>query len=358
MDEGYSAMKIIVSAILSLAPGIDSQGPTPNASFHLPLNRTQISAFPLMLLANGNNREHREGIDGELQIGAGKAKVSISRDEGASISGQGKGGKAWEVKLKNLSIGLGYQLYSGDLDKNGLVDLVLVTYTAANGFLPWSILSIITFDSQGLPVLFCDGQDVEAKEEGIAQIVDLDGDGKAELIATHYDNDDGKDKWDGYYIADIYRVEEAQWRRLNRYGNYSFPVYTHYSSEDKGEHLIRKPENPAPGRRPSAPDFSTTLLVASGKIMDVIRQKNGFASFKVRTSKGGVVRTFREVWDKCYQDDFVLTIDTREKRQISLLAGHEETIDLDLQTVKFRNAKFYGNCVPGKLSPNLVWITK
>ncbi|HKQ73704.1 MAG TPA: hypothetical protein VJ810_08270 [Blastocatellia bacterium] len=349
-------MEIIVSAFLSLVIGIESQLPAEKASFHLPLTRSQSPTFPLKLIADGS--DHIDGFVSEIQIGVGKAKLSISLEEGASFSGRGNDGKAWEITIKDSPLGLGYHLYSGDLDKNGLADLVFITYTAANGFLPFCILSIITFDSQGLPVLLRDGQDVEAKQEGIAEIVDLDGDGKAELIATHYDNDDGKDKWDGYYIADIYEVEEGQWRRLNRYGNYSFPVYTPYSSEDKGEHLIRKPEKPAPGRRPSAPDYSTILPVASGKIMDVSRQKNGFVSFKIGASKGGVVTTFREVWDKCYLDDFVLTIDTKEKRQIRVLAGSEETIDLDVQTVKFRNAKFYGNCVPGRLSPNLVWITK
>ncbi|MCI0525776.1 MAG: hypothetical protein L0Y75_10980, partial [Acidobacteria bacterium] len=341
-----------------LTLGIDFQTPMAKPDFHLPLKRLQAPIFPLKLLADGRNREQSDGIDDEFQIGLGIARVSLSLDKGVSITGQGKSGKAWEVKLKDFPVAFGYELYSGDLDNNGLVDLVLVTYTASNGFLPYSILSIITFDSQGLPVLLRDGLNVEAKMEGIAEIVDLDGDGKAEFIATHYDQEDGKNKWDGYYIADIYKVEDARWHRLRRFGNYSFPVYTHYSPEDKGQYLIRHPERPFLGRRPAAPDLSTAHPVVSGKVLDVSRQKNGFVSFKLGASKRSVVRSFREIWDKCYLNDFVLIIDTKEKRQIRVLPGDEETIDLQTADYKYRNAKLYGNCVPGKLSPNLVWITK
>jgi len=353
-----TAFPLILSLALALTLGIDFQAPMAKAGFHLPLKRTEAHALPLKLLADGRNREQSNGIDSEFRIGLGNARVLLSLDEGVSVTGQGKGGKAWEVTLKNLPVGLGYQLYSGDLDKNGLVDMVLVTYTGANGFLPFSILSIITFDSKGLPVLLRHGLNVEAKKEGVVELIDLDGDGKAELIATHYDDEDGKDKWDGYYIADIYKVEDARWHRLRRYGNYSFPVYTHYFYEDKWEHLIRKPEKLSLGRHPAAPDLSTALPFVSGKVMDVSRQKNGFVSFEIGASKGGVVRSFRDVWDKCYLDDFVLIIETKEKRQISALPRYQKTINLDLQTVKFRNASLYGNCVPGKLSPNLVWITK
>src|SRR4030095_11910861 len=119
-------MKIIFSAFLGLALGIDLQAPTANASSHLPLSRTHIAAFPLKLLADGNNREQTEGIDGEFQIGAGKTKNSLSPGDGGSCSGQAKGGKTWEVKLSDIPLGLGYQLYSGDLDKNGINDLIFV----------------------------------------------------------------------------------------------------------------------------------------------------------------------------------------------------------------------------------------
>jgi len=353
-----TALPIFLSIALSLAFGIDFHPPMAKADFHLPLKRTEGPVFPLKLLADGENPRQSEGIDSDFQIGLGTVRAFISLVGGASITGEGKGGKVWEVKLKNIRISLGYQLYSGDLDNNGLIDLVLVTYTGANGFLPYSILSIITFDSQGLPVLLQDGQDVEAKNDRVTEIVDLDRDGRAELIATHYDNDDGKDKWDGYFITDIYKVEDAHWRRLSLYENYSFPVYAHWSSESNEEDLIRIPENLAPGRHPAAPDLSMTLPVESGRIMDVNRQENGLVSFKVRTSKGDLVRTFRELWDKCYQNNFVLIIDTKEKRQIIALPEDRKEIDLDLQIVKYRNASLYGNCAPGKLSPNLIWITK
>src|SRR5262245_53545750 len=116
----------ILGSALALAPGIYFQAPMANAKFHLPLKRKEAPVFSLNLLADGGNPKQRDGIDSEFRIGLGRARIIISPDDGASITGEGKDRKAWEVKIKTFPIGLGYEVYSGDLDNNGSVDLVLI----------------------------------------------------------------------------------------------------------------------------------------------------------------------------------------------------------------------------------------
>lgn len=327
----------------------------PGSNFQLPVNKRDVQPFHLNLMAKSHPVSEEKGLDEVFPVGPRGAKFHLSLESEITITGKDATGNDWSVELNGCHIGLGYELFSGDLDANGYPDAILITYTGANGFLPSAIISIITFDEKGRPILLQDGQNAEAGEHGVLQIVDIDNDDKAELIATHYDSEDGKDKWDGYYIANIYKVKNARWSKLKQFAGYSLPIVTHYSFEDKGDYLIRKPESLAVGRRPSAPDLCNDLPTQQGTII----QSNGFtdlARFKVWTSQKKTVSAVRKTWDKCYLNAIILVVETQKVRSIRSLMGVNGRIDM--REINNQKGELFGNCSPGLLSPNTIWVTK
>ena len=95
------------------------------------------------------------------------------------FSGLDAMGKPWTVTADALR---GGALYSADLDHNGKDDLIYAAYTGGNGLAPSMHVVILLFDTAGRPVPSeIDGY-FEIDERGLKDLVDLDGDGRAELI--------------------------------------------------------------------------------------------------------------------------------------------------------------------------------
>ncbi len=67
-------------------------------------------------------------------------------------------------------------------DRNGITDLVLVFPTGGNGWAPQNHLVTVTFESSGRPISWeADGY-FEETNTGIADLVDLNRDGRADLV--------------------------------------------------------------------------------------------------------------------------------------------------------------------------------
>lgn len=309
----------------------------------VPLKQGQIPPFPLKLLADSENESQENGITASFPVGVRLTKFVITLED-IRFNGQDKGGQPWTVELDNQHIGLGYKLYSGDLDKNGLVDAVLVTDTGATGSLPASILSILTFDLQGRPLLWQTGLNVTADNVGIAQLVDLDQDRKAELIAEQVEVVDGA-KADGYFVTNIYKVEQGRWRKLSEYAGMALPVYASVADPGTEAWLIRPLAKLPADQHAFAPDLSNATQVAEGKaeFINLVKQTED----DIELARPD---------DRCTPNDFILVEDSKLKRTISILSGSDEAKlkPLLAQT----KIKLYGNCSPGKLSPRLIWITK
>jgi hypothetical protein len=332
-----TVMALCLSLLFLLLTG------TRNTFAQVPLKSDQIPPFPLKLLADSENETQQDGVTASFPVGVRLTNFAISL-EAISFSGQDKAGLPWTVELDNQHIGLGYKLYSGDLDQNGLVDAVLVTDTGANGPLPASILSILTFDQQGRPLLWQAGLNVRAEKAGIAQLVDLNQDRKAELITEHFDAD-GAGQADGYFVTDIYQAEAGRWRKSSEFAGVTLPVYAHVSASSEAPWLIRPPEK-LPAERPAfAPDLSNVAPVAEGKAgLSGLVKENGDELELVRAA------------DRCTPPDFILVEDSKLRRTISILSGSDEAKLKPLLTQL--KVKLYGNCAPGQLSPRLIWITK
>jgi len=309
----------------------------------VPLKPGQIPPFPLKLLADSENESQEDGVTASFPVGVRLTKFVITLED-ISFSGQDKSGHPWTVELDNQHIGLGYKLYSGDLDQNGLVDAVFVTDTGANGSLPASVLSMLTFDQQGRPLLWQTGLNVTVDKAGLAQLVDLDQDRKAELIVEHVDAASG-DKAEGAFVTNIYKVEQGRWRKLSEYAGTALPVYAPVAAANAEAWLIRPPEKLPADRHAFAPDLSNATPVAEGKaeFINLVKQTED----EVELARPA---------DRCTPDDFILVEDSKLKRTISILSGSDEAKLKPLLAQP--KIKLYGNCSPGQLAPRLIWITK
>src|SRR5207244_2167325 len=117
------------------------------------------------------------------------------------FSGRDLAGKPWIVSASALMPG--GAVYSADLDHNGLTDFIYAGYTGGNGLAPTMLVLTLLFDSAGRPVPTAMDGYVEIDGMVFKDIVDLDGDGRAELIRQSYD--------DGYWITSLYEARDAHW---------------------------------------------------------------------------------------------------------------------------------------------------
>jgi hypothetical protein len=218
---------------------------------YLPLTKVEVrTKFPVNYLGTtgGDRPGYFEAMTDEdlperINIGPSGAVVT-NTNENLVISGKDKHLKDWSVQL---DVYYAVRFYEADLDRNGIRDAVLVIPTGGNGLAPTTHLLAITFDDHGRPVTFeADGyfQEVDGK---IFDLVDIDHDGRAELIYMNFD--------DGYWITNIYEVRNARWQRIvGRHGRRVYPLYTRFTFREN-----HRPTMPKRGRHPFAPDLSNAL---------------------------------------------------------------------------------------------------
>ena len=216
---------------------------------YLPLKDTEIA-----------NRFPQRVIRAKFFQGMNAARVGFATvrflEETNEIQFAGVDGarKPWTVTADAMR---GGGLYSADLDKNGTVDLIYAAYTGGNGLAPPMHVLTLLFDATGRPVPSeMDGY-FEIDGHGIQDLIDLDGDGRAELIRQAYD--------DGYWITSVYEARDAHWHRINgQHASRAFPIYTRFTNRAN-----RVPTTPAPGRHPVEDDLSNDATAFSGRLTAV-----------------------------------------------------------------------------------------
>lgn len=178
--------------------------------------------------------------DGEVEVSGEAAGVEeVARR--LVLSGHGRDGREWGFDTEPHMY---YEaVYEGDIDGNGVRDVVIALGTGANGLGPPTHLIFLTFGRDGRPELFEVTGYFDARRTDIFDLTDLDGDGRAELLYMVYD--------DGYWITELYRPREARWERVaGRFAGFTFPLYTRFTNRPN-----HTPVRPAPGREPRAPDL-------------------------------------------------------------------------------------------------------
>lgn len=320
---------------------------------YLPLTRAETSLrFPVRLLAEtggGRPGHFGTGSDGaavpaKMSVGPAGSTFEMDEEGRAVIKGRDTGGAEWRVWLGQLS-GYGSHLYTADLDRDRVQDLVIVSPTGGNGLAPTTHLFALTFDEKGRPVPFEAEGYFEEDARGIFDLLDIDRDGRAELLYMNFD--------EGYWVTTLYEVEGGRWRRVEgAHGRRTYPLYTRFTNRPN-----RRPTVPR-GRKPFTPDLSNASPAARGTLAsyewaDVSQSEN----IKLLVdADGGRVTCSPVAWF----GSFGVVADSAEGREVITVYGNEEAAKASLDAaVKAKSAvTLYGRRSAEGCSPEWVWLRR
>lgn len=319
---------------------------------YLPLSRAETGRrFPVKLLGEtGGGRPGYFGTGGggaaaPAKMGVGPSGSTFEMDEEgrAVVSGQDRGGATWRVRLGNLS-GYGARLYTADLDRDKVQDLVIVSPTGGNGLAPSSNLIALTFDERGRPVPFeADGY-FQEDARGLFDLLDLDRDGHAELLYMNFD--------EGYWVTTLYEAGGGRWRRVEgAHGGRTYPLYTRFTNRPN-----RRPTAPRAGRNPFTPDLSTSAPVLRGTLAsyewaDLSQSEN----IKLSIDAGGTQVVCSPV---AWFGSFGVVSDSAEGREVVTVYGNEEQAKglLEAALKSKSAAALYGRRSAEGCSPEWLWL--
>ena len=195
----------------------------------------------------------------------------------------GKSGKAWEVHMCCLD-----EVWRADLDGNGTPDYIFFSNGPYfNGrTTPLFSMSILLMDSQGLPVPFFTVVYQGENGGGTNGLVDLDHDGRAELLISTYDeavSDPHAGVFSsGHWVTQLYRFRNLRVEEFRgTMGGLTFPFVHAWT--------YRGREGAATGNPlPSSHRFFTNMVRApTGKSAPsfVVRKTLGWTSIRCRVAE-------------------------------------------------------------------------
>jgi hypothetical protein len=277
--------------------------------------------------------------------GATLTKRTVGDDnEEILIVGNDKNGKEWCVILGGTPAFHGFKFYTGDLDKNGIRDGVMLADTMGNGMAPTKHILTLTFDDSGRPILFeIEGFFHEVKDE-IFDVVDLNQDGHAEIIYMSHS--------EGYWVTTLYEINNARWKRIaGKFAERSYPLYTRFTNRAN-----RVAVTPKAGRHPMIDDLSNVTpkfsgLLTSYKWADVNSSED--ISMRVKTAEGKVIVCNLASW----YSSFSVVIDNAQGRRIVSMSADEKTFKAMLdEVVKNKyEVSFFAQRGNEKTSPEILW---
>lgn len=325
---------------------------------YLPLTAREMkNTFPITYVGTlGNGQpgyfEKMRKIPLPKKITAGVSGVSVSPGEDdLTLSGKDKKQKDWSVKLDSSYRGNSVRFYVSDLDKNGIKDFMLWIPTGGNGLAPTSHFLSLTFDSTGRPVPFRADGYFEDKSGKLFDLVDIDNDGRAELLYMNFD--------DGYWITNFYKIQNARWQKVKgKLGNRNYPLYTRFTN--RANH---KPTIPIKSKNPSAPDLSNTTAKLKGKLIsydwaDVNQSED--ITLHIIDENGKDFTASPVSW---YSSFFVVTDNANGRKIVSLSVSESVKAALDEIISKNYSIELYGERKdnssneqkPVNFRPELLW---
>lgn len=239
-----------------------------------------------------------------------------------------------------------YTVFSGDLDANGSEDLILVFDTGGNGLAPSQHLLIYLFDAQGRPFpLRVEGY-FASDANGLPDLLDLNGDGKAELVYMHHQK--------GVWITDLYTARNGFWHPVETFAGKTYPLYTRFTRRPNRRSI------PAPSPRPFRPNLSTSPLVFEGhldslKWADVAQSEDIVLGL---TAKGKSKKPGPLCQPDSWNSTFTTIFDNEQGRQIVSLDTPEALQERLLPLLSTpHQLKLFGQRTPEHCSPEILWVT-
>lgn len=317
---------------------------------YLPLGKGEIGRkFPVKYVGIVNNtrpgyfKETRDRkLPDHVNIGVSGALVSVTAGP-VVISGNDASGKTWSVELGDLFYAS--RAYEADLDRNGVRDLIIISPTGGNGLAPTSVFMALTFDRRGRPMLFAADGYFQESGGRIFDLVDTDGDRRAELIYMNYD--------DGYWVTSLYEVGDGSWRRVEgRHGRRRYPLYTRFTYREN-----HRPTTPQAGRHPFAPDLSNDRPVARGRLVsyrwaNINQSEDIDLNIAVKGHKPIICNPVS------WYSSFGFVLDAPEGRRILAASADEGAIRslLDGATRSGKPLSLYGRRHADRCSPEWMWV--
>jgi hypothetical protein len=262
--------------------------------------------------------------------------------------GKDKNGNNWRVVISVISGIMPVDFYTADIDKNSNIDVVIMMPTGGNGLAPTVHIFVLMFDVQGRPIPFeADGY-FESFEDGIDSLVDMNGDGRTELIYMNFS--------DGYWITNIYVCQNSRWSRVQgAFGKRKYPLFTRFTNQPND-----KPVIPMPNRHPFAPNLSNDEPLQTGFLtsFNIPEGSSGpDVKLTIEDSNGKPLQCTPDYW----HDSARVILDSPTGRQIAHLAGDDkENASTILKPIIEKRIKIflYGQRYADKCSPEIVWATE
>lgn len=303
---------------------------------HLPLSSAETQKrIPMRHLATLDPSK----LISSLKVGARTVQLSTNSEEDLVLSGQADQG-TWSVKLNNIYAMLPSELYQADLDGNGQQDLILLRPTAGNGLAPSQHLLVLSFDQQGQVTPWQVEGYFSTDKRGIVDFVDLNGNGRAELVYMSYGN--------GYWQTDLYEAHLGKWQQIQgKFAGQSYPLLTRFTH--KPNHKIAskvKAVNPI--------DLSTTQALFEGYLQSYqwanVNQSEDI-SLLLKMAKSTV-----NCQPVSWYSLFMLVVDEPKQREIISLAVSPKTVQTALREVIDQHypLSVYGQRAT-ECSPEQVW---
>jgi hypothetical protein len=309
---------------------------------YIPLSRAELGKpFRLKFIGEFDS-EHPISTVG---IGLSGAQLQFTDQRSVMITGRDAAGKPWSVESWVGVLNSG-SLYVGDLDRNGIADAVLIVSTGGNGLAPSRHIKTIMFDSSGRPVFFeADGY-FRTERDGIAELVDMDGEGRAELVHMNFD--------DGYWITNVYKAVNARWQKVaGRLGRRDFPLFTRFTYRPNHTAV-----SPMRGRHPFGPDLSDNAPRLTGRLIsykwaDV--EQSGNILLSLKKANGNAVACRPDSW----YSSFSVTIDSKQNRRIASLGSSDDSVRSLLNEIvaKGYDVSLFGQRTSNSCSPELLWAS-
>lgn len=251
---------------------------------HTPFTKAELAKrFAVKHLGELDTRNPRF----ELPVGPAGATIEMKDGEVAVVSGKDKKGVNWQVSIDGHVLRMGgyLSLLLADLDNNGQQDLILTIPTTRSGLAPPLDLYTVMFDNSGRPVPFSVPVylDYEYTLKELTDLLDLDGDGKAELVTMNFD--------DGYWVTNLYKANDARWEGVHNLGKRNFPLYTRFTKRSN-----HNPVTPKTGSHPFVSDYSNTKPFLTGRLKTWDLQPSRENFLVIDDHKGGQQTCSLPLW--------------------------------------------------------------
>jgi hypothetical protein len=276
-------------------------------------------------------------------IAAGAGQVLFTQHpDSLHLSGKDRFGLPYSVQLESRPY---YTLFRADLDHNGQVDLILSHETYGNGLAPTHHLISLLFEADGRPMPFSAEGYFEIKAQGIPDLIDLDRDGRAELIFMSYEQ--------GYWITQLYKAQNARWQKVTGlFAQQRFPLYTRFS-----ERPNRQAVQPPGKLQFGVPQLSNNHPTFVGQLTsyqwaNVDQSEDILLNLKAENGKSQSCRPLS------WYSTFTVMLDHESGRQIAVLSQQTAMQSLLDEAIKHKYAvKLFGERDSKVCRPELLWAS-